>query len=58
MFSQYSGTNMCDSPVGEEPCAEAGRKITAGETGHGMARGYGGAGLISVRNNKRQNLGP
>ena len=36
---------------------EVGRKKTAGEAGHRVAGGEGGAGTISVRNNKRQILG-
>ena len=37
---------------------EAGQKKTAGETGHRMTGGEGGAGPISVRNNNRWSLGP
>ena len=51
-FFQYTETDTGDSQVGECSCAEAGRKKTAGETGHHMAGEEGGVGSISVHNNK------
>ena len=41
----------------EWSCVEAGRNKTTGDTGHCMTGEEGGAGPISVRNNKRQRLG-
>ena len=37
---------------------EAGRKTTAGDSGHRTAGGEGGASPISIHKNKRHSLGP
>ena len=56
---RYAGTETGDTQVRGLFRAEAGWKMSAGELGHWMAGGGGGAGPISkLHNNNRWSLGP
>ena len=56
MVFQYALYEM--NHLGGWYCAEAGRKNMDGDTGNRMEGGEGGAGTISVHNNRRRSLGP